>query len=275
MQTQARPCRFIVLGAARTGSYYLLSLLSAHEKIKVYGELFNLDSLSPALLTEVLEDPIAYVRKRIDRELPAGKSAVGFKLFYDHLNADYFQKVVARGETAGVIGDRIDRLNELIDTKYSRDGLYERFGKTWDHLINDTGIRIIHLKRRNKLQSLVSLKTAYQNNEWMNYTGKTGDRPTIEVGYEECCRYFTRMEEYEDKHSRLFAAHDMLDLYYEDLVADKDAELGRVLDFLQLPSIPLFTRLHKQNAYPLNDVIVDYPVLKNMFDDTRWHMFFS
>lgn len=275
MQTQCNHCRFIVLGAARTGSNYLMSLLGVHEKVKAYGELFNLDMLFPAQLKEVLDDPIAHLQKKLNRELPVGKAAVGFKLFYDHLSEDYFQKVVDREETTGVIRDRIDRLNTFIDAHYSRKELYEQFKKTWEYMIGETGIKIIHLKRKNKLRSLLSLKTAYQNNEWMNYTGKPGEKVLIEVTYEECCRYFSRLEEYENTYSGLFAAHETLELSYEELVDGKERSLDRAIDFLQLPRAALFTRLHKQNGYEPEEVIAGYAGLKDRFDTTRWKTFFS
>src|SRR5579871_4263372 len=81
--------RFMVLGSARTGSNLLLSLLSAHPQVKTYGELFNLDMLPKASLTEVLDDPVAYLRQKVYQDHKSEIEAVGFKMFYDHLTRDY------------------------------------------------------------------------------------------------------------------------------------------------------------------------------------------
>ena len=62
--------RFMILGSARTGSNFLLSLLSAHPSIKTYGELFNLDSLPQPVLQEALEDPVLYLRRRVYASIP-------------------------------------------------------------------------------------------------------------------------------------------------------------------------------------------------------------
>jgi LPS sulfotransferase NodH len=275
MQTPYSQCRFIVLGAPRSGSNFLMSLLSAHTNVKAYGEMFNLDMLSPAQLEEVLEDPVAYLQKRIYLQPPEGKSAVGFKIFYDHLTKDYFSKIVDRDYMGEKVKNRIDKLNDFIEARYSRSELYERFEKAWSFLIDDNKLKVIHLKRVDKLQSLLSLKMAYRTNEWMNYTGKSTDKPMLEVGYEECRSYFTRMEEYETKYSNLFAAHDKIDINYEDLATQKEVELDRVLDFLNLPKHPLFTRLHKQNESSPGNIIINYDALKDRFVSTRWNMFFS
>src|SRR5690349_290006 len=85
---------FMILGTYRTGSNLLLSLLSAHPAIKTYGELFNLDSLPHEKLLEALADPVAYLQRRIFRAHAPGIAAVGFKMFYDHLTREYFEKPV-------------------------------------------------------------------------------------------------------------------------------------------------------------------------------------
>jgi hypothetical protein len=70
----------MILGSAGTDSNFLLSLPSSHPAIKTYGELFNLDTLRRDNLTEALDDPVAYFRRRVYKPRGPDISAVGFKM---------------------------------------------------------------------------------------------------------------------------------------------------------------------------------------------------
>ena len=117
----------MILGSARTGSNFLLSLLSSHPSIKTYGELFNLDSLPRDDLSAALEDPVAYLQRRVYMPHGPGISAVGFKMFYDHLTKDYFDKPVRVADTSQQLQDRFDRFSAFVESNYDRDSLTSRF----------------------------------------------------------------------------------------------------------------------------------------------------
>jgi len=86
--------RFVILSSARTGSNLLQTMLSSHEQIASYGELFNQDDPGrilwnnprPSSAEDVAlrdADPCGFLERRVFA-VPRSVRAVGFKLFYFH-----------------------------------------------------------------------------------------------------------------------------------------------------------------------------------------------
>ena len=271
----SRARRFMLLGAARTGSNLLCSLLSAHPAIKMYGELFNLDALPRESLIEALDDPGRYLRNRLDRGHPCPITAVGFKMFYDHLTKDYFDKLVDLSEASPELQDKFKRFAAFVDANYAWSTLAHRFDDLWSLLASDRSLAIVHLERRNKLNTLVSLKTAYLTRRW--WTLKAGgESPTrLRLDPEECARYFSKLEAFATSADRAFAAHDRLSVAYEDLTAHQEDVLTRIFTFLQVPVEPVSTRMKKQILAPAAEIVTNYRELKARFSDTRWSVFFE
>jgi LPS sulfotransferase NodH len=265
----------MILGSARTGSNFLLSLLSSHPSIKTYGELFNLDSLPRDDLTEALEDPIAYLRRRVYKPHGAGISAVGFKMFYDHLTKDYFDKLVRAADTSQRLQDRFDRFSAFVESNYDRDSLVRRFRDTWDFLIEDVSLAVIHLKRRNALDTLISLKRAFATDKWWSLKSESHPRFTVHLDPEECGRYFQRMSDLQGAADTAFAPHTKIDVIYEDLAERQQGALKMIFTLLDVPYLPLTTRMTKQNPAPAWETVANYDQLKSHFRDTQWSALFE
>jgi LPS sulfotransferase NodH len=267
--------RFMILGSARTGSNFLLSLLSSYPAIKTYGELFNLDSLPQDNLTEALDDPVAYLRRRVYKPHGPGISAVGFKMFYDHLKKDYFDKPVQAAGTSRRLQDKFDRFSAFIESNYDWDTLAGRFRDTWDFLVEDVSLAVIHLKRRNALDTLISLKRAFATNEWWSLKSESRPTFTVHLDPEECSRYFHRMSDSQAAADTAFAAHPKIDVIYEDLADRQQDTLEAIFSLLDVPALPLTTRMIKQNAAPASETVANYEQLKNHFRHTRWGALFE
>jgi len=267
--------RFMILGSARTGSNFLLSLLSSHPSIKTYGELFNLDKLPRENLIEALEDPVAYLRRRVYKPHGPGISAVGFKMFYDHLKKDYFDKPVQAADTSQRLQDKFDQFSEFIESNYDWDTLAMRFRGAWDFLIEDVSLAVIHLKRRNALDTLISLKRAFATNEWWRLKSDSRPKFAVHLDPEECSRYFHRMSDFQAAADTAFAAHPKIDLIYEDLAERQQDGLKVIFSLLEVPSLPLTTRMIKQNTAPARETVANYEQLKNHFRHTQWGVLFE
>jgi LPS sulfotransferase NodH len=265
----------MILGSARTGSNLLLSLLSSHTSIKTYGELFSLVSLPRDYLTETLEDPVAYLRRRVYKSHAPGISAVGFKIFYDHLTKDYFDEPARMTDVSPQLQDKLALLSEFIEINYGWDSLARRFRDTWDFLIEDLSLAVIHLKRRNSLDTLVSLKRALATREWWSLKSEARPRFTLHLDPEECSRYFQRMSDFQAAADTAFAAHPKIDLIYEDLADRQQDALKGVFTLLDVPRMPLTTRMAKQNPAPAWETVTNYEQLKNHFRHTQWSVLFE
>lgn len=275
MDENPRVCRFMLLSGPRTGSNLLLSLLSGHRSIKTYGELFNLGVLPADSLRHALDDPIAYLRQRVYTEHRPETSAIGFKMFYEHLTADYFRKLVDPSEASEQLQRQFRELSAFIEANYDWPTLERRFRAAWNFLIADRGLAVIHLRRHNLLDSLVSLKTAYLTRQWWTLREGGGAAATIHLDPEECRRYFHKLEAFAEQADRAFADHRRLDVSYEELVQARRQVLPRVFAFLGVPDQEVGTRMRKQRVAPLSASIANYRQLRQCFEGTAWHAFFE
>ena len=174
------------------------------------------------------------------RHLPPIK-AVGFKIFYYHPIDD----------PSGTVWRRLDEIEEL---------------------------RVIHLKRRNILRTLVSRKIAGQTDVWGHRKDEAGVdlfRRQVEMSREELVEGFEETQRWEADFRRRFGDRIVTESYYEDLIADPEAEFQRVTQALGVrparPQIPY----RKQNPEGLRALLTNYAPLKLEFAGTRWAHFFD
>jgi LPS sulfotransferase NodH len=271
--TQAR--RFMVLASARTGSNLLLSLLSAHPGIKTYGELFNLDTLRRTDLLEALNDPVLYLGKKVYADHRPEIAAVGFKMFYDHLTDDYFRKLIDPAETSDRLREKFVQFSAFIEANYDWPTLQKRFRDAWDFLGADRRLLIVHLRRRNMLETLVSHKTALMTAQWWSLKNDGQPKTTLRLDPDECRRYFQKLDAFAADADAAFGRHRKIDVFYEDLVAAPPQVLAQVFAFLGIPDQPVSTIMKKQITAPTSEVVVNYRQLKEWFRDTKWNAFFE
>ena len=132
--------RFIILSGARTGSHMLAQALNSSRDIVCFREVFNdtldfiqygvkgYDDVSAEDKALRGGEPLRFLDERIFCHHPDKIKAVGFKYHYGHV--------------------------------FGFPGVVER-------LAEDTELRVLHLRRRNKLRTLASLSIAEQTGIWM------------------------------------------------------------------------------------------------------------
>lgn len=122
----------------------------------------------------------------------------------------------------------------------------------------------------------MSLELARRTGRWTR--GKSsaqGKQEPIELSYENCLDEFERTKRWEQEYDAHFEDHEMLDVHYESLIHDRDAELKKVQEFLNVPGKVLDTPMKKQNSAPLSELISNYDELRKHFEDTEWVRFFE
>ena len=243
--------RFIIVGRSRTGSNLLRSLLNAHSQVESYGEVFRspareaMDWDHTGVLRQsdrmhrlLLEDPVSFIGTRIYRRYPAGIAAVGFKIFYYHAQEGNWQAV-------------------------------------WPALQQQTGIRVIHMKRRNMLSTHLSRQRAELTDVWVNTSGQVEQPLAIHLDYEQCLADFQRTRAWEEACDTQFAGHAKIELFYEDLAQDNDREMRRVQTFLDVDYQPVTPTIYKQTQQTLAQAIANYDELKDRFAGSPWAGFFE
>ena len=244
--------KFVILGRGRTGSNFLRTSLASHDDVVVFGELFNnaarqrgeiswggypgYKSNGAKLVSLRDQNPLEFLDHAVFGRMPKHVGAVGFKLFYYHAKQDDWRGV-------------------------------------WPHL-KDIGVRAIHLKRRNLLATHVSGMMAERTGQWMRESsyGEFPAEPVV-LNCDGCLRFFARTKAMQTECARYFDR--TLDLYYEDLVADYEAQTYIVQDFLGVPRQALSSPLKKQSKRPLRESIANFDQLKKEFAGTEWSNFFE
>ena len=242
--------RFVIVGTARTGSTLLVDLLKSHSQVRVFGELFrSTDEIgwdvkpfasfqSPEIVSLYRRDPVTFLQSHVFRRWPRTCKAVGFKLFYYH----------ARTPEHAVV---------------------------WDYLAADPDICVIHLRRRNLLAQYYSLRLAHQTNSWTKSAMKKTDSESLVLDAQECSDHFGWVRALEEECIAFFARREVHDVWYEDLVANKEGTMGDIQNFLGLEHKRVSATVARQRTKPLRLSIANYDSLRRDLEDTPWAVFFE
>lgn len=230
------PRRFVILAARRSGSNLLCSLLGSHPDVRCHHELFNPNGIFTAL-DERDEATSAHALAARDRD-PIG--------FLDDIWGD------VRG--AQVVGFKMtpDQAPDVLA-----------------HVLGDSGIAKIVLRRHNALRRLVSERIADATGRWEAYDDAAPlARPRVRVDAGDLAEHVAQVESF---HAGIDAAllrsgQAALSLRYEYLF-DND-EQARLLAFLDLSPHPLHTRSVRQNPEALDQLIENAPALRRALAGT-------
>jgi LPS sulfotransferase NodH len=236
--------RFIILCAARTGSTMLRHMITSHPDACCHGEVLGrpmggfdgLDFSDPrqpivAKLRALREDdPLSFMR---DFVLFRGElSAVGFKIKYDELVQPEYAAILAA-------------------------------------LRDDLGLRVVHLKRHNRLKRFVSHVAALRSG--VNNLQVGAGTPPVErfpLSLEDCLEDFRLIRGREERFSTIFEGHPTIDIIYEEVASADPASLVDVQQFLGLSPQPLEARTVKMNPDCLADILTNYDELRERMATT-------
>ncbi|VEP18894.1 putative Sulfotransferase [Hyella patelloides LEGE 07179] len=250
IQGHLKYTKFIILCRSRTGSNLLLNQLQFHENVRMFYEVFSPDN-SPKEFWDYINHDIQIIRdlknnnpiKLIDdfvyREMPLNISAVGFKLFYYHARKGKQQEI-------------------------------------WQYLEDRQDIKIIHLVRRNLLKVHVSQQMALATNSWYLKNGKKLDSNTIiELDYEQTRRAFEETKKLEAENEIFLKNHQILKIFYEDIVQNNVLEMEKIQNFLEVKHTPVYISTKKQSTKSLPKKIKNYSELKTSFQGSPYASFFE
>lgn len=234
--------RFVILTSGRSGSNLLVSYLDQHPDIRLYGEILGKYYLDQPFVRKMIRErgAIPYFRNMQSRVLT--ESHVGAKLLYAH-----------------------------IETPYSKRRELPDLPSVLDALVGDNSTKIIHLRRENLLDVVISGTLARQTSSYVNR--EYGDIK-FELKPRRCRTLFEKMRAQEARYRALFAEHNYLEITYEQVVDDPEMAIARTFAFLEVEPVPARTTLKKQNRAPRERVLLNYAELKREFEDTPYAAFF-
>lgn len=224
-----------------------MSLLSSHPQIKQYGEIVGESILRVSDVQAKIKavGPVRYIQNSFKKRFY--KHAVGMKILYHQLKERYAEKW------------EIAELSDILEG-----------------IRNQDDIKIIHLKRRNRLKTLISGELARLTKEYVKreQNSQTKEVP-IALTPEQCELFFEKIDQNEKYFDTCFQSHPVLDIYYEDLTADINLTCNKISDFLGLKRCKLKSNTFKQSQKPLSERIQGYEELKCYFKNSSSELFFE
>ena len=244
-------------------------LLNSHSRIVCFQELFNPNNLKLGQIAWGMKgfsqsqdiqalwknEPIDFLEKQVFKKMPQKVLAVGFKM-------TYAQMIFA-----------CEDIGFKSHSKVSND--------TWKFILpylkDMSNLKIIHIKRKNKLETYVSNKMAIQTNQWMksNTTEINSHELSIYIDYKDCINWLNVVQAREEKFDNFWENHDYLNIFYEELDNDYKGQIDMIDNFLSLEYEKPIPKTSKQSTKKMSEVIVNYGELKDKFKNTSWHELFS
>lgn len=218
--------RFAIIGNARTGSNYLLGGLKTSPSIRVYHEIFADHNRQIGKDFDRVFATVFQPESRLTR-------AVGFKVFYNHLTDEEWQKLLA----------------------------YE-------------SLKVIHLTRRNRLRTVISLEIAFKTGQWTQSAKRNSNEIREKRLQLEPARLIHRLEQIEagEMATRArFRDREILEIVYEELVSSPVENFAAVGRYLEVDGIdPSQIRLRRQNPEPLQQLLINYDEVEAALRNTRF-----
>lgn len=258
---------FILLASPRTGSGYLSSLVNSHPNAVMLSEIFNFHHHHG----KFLEDPAGWYSLHCNRNYPDHVQVVGAKILYGHATTNDFS-CDFDGNVGPTYAIKAKMASSLRNAAGIRQ-LQEKFDTLWTQLKNDRNLFIVHLKRRNVLETVLSLRKAMISDQWLS-TQEHKSARQIMLPYDFCIKYFKYIQFYEGVYDRLFFKSQVLDVYYEDLINTHRKVMERAQLFLGLPPVQLKSTFSKQSVLPVAEAIINYEELKSQFSGSSWEKYF-
>jgi len=138
-------------------------------------------------------------------------------------------------------------------------------------------IKIIHLLRKNRLKRFVSKITATRIYNVYNIFDIT-QKPQIKtfvLDPVECENDFLTTEARENEFRAAFADHQLLEIFYEDLLNPNTNTQREIQNFLEVQPVELKTATIKINPDKIQILIENFTELKAYFNKTRWKNLFE
>lgn len=260
--------KFIILAKYRVGSNYLASLLRSHSHIELHDELFNVSTLAHNISR--ITHPKSFL-EQFYFSANSGFYAKGFKLMYKHLSCKEFEKTEWPPYISQRIKDDIETVNRLAQLPLEE--IQRRCDQALKYLMRQKSFKVVHLKRRNILDTLVSTKRAFSEDTWIQ---ETYSQDSIQLSVSECEAFFSQTVAAQDYYTNLFSRCSTYDLYYEDIIDNPEGSLSKLQDFLGVAQESnLYTTIQKQSKGHRKSTIENYDSLKKHFADSKWAIFFT
>jgi LPS sulfotransferase NodH len=147
----------------------------------------------------------------------------------------------------------------------------------WTKLAAHRDLKVIHLTRRNRLRTIISLEIAFKTGQWTkasNSGGPKEKRVTLDP-----LKLMKRLEQIEEGEATTrvrFCDRSMLEIVYEELVQSPIEVFASVSNYLGVDGIdPGKIRLKRQNPESVAQLVLNYKEVEAALKNTRFAEYLS
>lgn len=210
--------KFVIIAELRSGYQFLSQLLNSHSNIRCFGEIFGSDK-------SVRQQSFF----RFQNKIPAIEENENIIYYIEKMN-----KKVAEDKNINSYGFKLN----YVDCKQNNN-----WKNIWDY-IKKNNWKIIHLKRLNLLDRLISYKLASKTGKWSwaKYDSK------IDISFQELEFHYNQSKSWQQWTNDYFKNCSLIDINYEDLTNKTKETCERIQCFLNVKNEILTAELPKQRV---------------------------
>ena len=246
--------KFIITCAPRTGSTMLRMMLNSHPDIICHGEVIStqgkpnlgkkyqkkIDKTSDELAVIRDQDPVFFLNEYVLNQNQGNCEAVGVKIKYRQLE--------------------------------------EEFKTMFREIANNKTISILHLTRKNLLKRYISNKLAgakKTSTVIMKDSTVKKEQPKIVINIQDCLANIASVKETEIRFREHFKNHKLVEIVYEDIVAEQNNPMNKLQTFLGVNPIDLKFNTVKINSDNLVDIVENYQELVMEIKETPYAQYLA
>lgn len=146
----------------------------------------------------------------------------------------------------------------------------------WEKLVAHKDFKVIHLTRRNRLRTVISLEIAFKTGEWINSGKYSGNdfqphEKRVRLDPLKLVQRIEQIEQGEAAARARFCDRPVLEVIYEEMVQSPREVFGSVSHYLGVNGIdPGQIRLKRQNPESMAQLIINYEEVESVLKDTRF-----
>jgi len=214
---------------------------------------------------------IGHARTGSNLLLDVFRSSPEVEMFHEIFSAD--NRIIGQGFNEGIsqLYAEYARCIRAVGCKIFYNHLTN---EEWAEFEKLKEFKILHLMRRNRLRTLVSLAIAFKTDIWL----QTNSRKKIPVEHkrvylepENLIGQINQIETWESETRDRFAHRDTLEIYYENLVDNFNAIASKAIKFVGADRWSSNRVAYKkQNPEPLDQLILNFDEVSHVLKNTPW-----
>ena len=149
---------------------------------------------------------------------------------------------------------------------------YHLTDQEWQKFLMRDEFRIIHLTRRNRLRTLVSLDIAFKTDQWTSGSVKRKSiSKVIRLDPNTIVERIEEIERYENLTRERFKDRPFLEIVHEDVIENPTRQFRRIGEFLGITDFdPSKISIRKQNPESFHSLVENFDEISHILEKTRF-----